>query len=409
VSYPLPKLNAMPSTLAWLDHDTSARERTKRILALFQERGTVDQLGLGGIRDSFADLMFPGTSTIQTRLRYFLFVPWIYTRLEQDEVPASRFAAAARSAQLALVVPLLEAREEGIFGKRAGGDLKRLPADVYWGGLRSWGIWRPAAAGSGYHRAVDEIYRRRRQARRTTAEGTEAEAGTRTWHPDLPAPPSTFPDQMTLAVTAEEAEFLRDRIVAEHPSSLLAWLALHGDRTDTPTIWDHPLAPIMPPALQDVIRHARLFSHVMLGAPILFNRMLSEEASRQELVTEYVEAFEEWAASLDRDEIDAWPLVRLFKLARAQPGRTVTAQAEEFVSRWVAMVREDPFEILGRADAHSMIRHREVQLKGARSFFRNPRALEERYSGGVGMGRMAFRWPNVQVLLNDLHDGLAGG
>ncbi len=58
----------MPSSLAWLD--ASARERTKRILALFQERGTQDQLGLGGIRDSFADLFFPGTSTIQTRLRY---------------------------------------------------------------------------------------------------------------------------------------------------------------------------------------------------------------------------------------------------------------------------------------------------------------------------------------------------
>jgi hypothetical protein len=121
----------MPSTLAWLDHDSAARERTKRILALFQERGTVDQLGLGGIRDSFAELMFPGTSTIQTRLRYFLFVPWIYARLEQDEVPANRFAAAARAAQLALVEPLLEAREEGIFGRLAGGDLKRLPADVF--------------------------------------------------------------------------------------------------------------------------------------------------------------------------------------------------------------------------------------------------------------------------------------
>jgi hypothetical protein len=91
--------------------------------------------------DATADLMFPGTSTIQTRLRDFRFVPWICARLEQDEVPANRFAAAARAAQLALVEPLLEAREEGIFGRLAGGDLKRLPADVYWGG-------RAAASGA---------------------------------------------------------------------------------------------------------------------------------------------------------------------------------------------------------------------------------------------------------------------
>ena len=78
----------MPSTLAWLDHDAEARDRTRRILALFQEEGTRDQLGLGGIRDSLSDLLFPGTSTIQTRLRYFLLVPWVYERLEEDAVPA---------------------------------------------------------------------------------------------------------------------------------------------------------------------------------------------------------------------------------------------------------------------------------------------------------------------------------
>jgi len=59
----------MPSLLAWVDHDADARDRTLRILSLFQERESRDELGLGGVRDSFADQLFPGTSTIQTRLR----------------------------------------------------------------------------------------------------------------------------------------------------------------------------------------------------------------------------------------------------------------------------------------------------------------------------------------------------
>lgn len=41
------------------------------------EPGTLDELGIGSIRDTFSDELFPGTSTIQTRARYFLFVPWI--------------------------------------------------------------------------------------------------------------------------------------------------------------------------------------------------------------------------------------------------------------------------------------------------------------------------------------------
>src|SRR5512142_376887 len=118
----------MPSTLAWLDHDAAERERTQRILALFRERESRDELGLGAVRDAFADTLFPGTSTIQTRLRYMLFVPWIYSLLERERVPASRFAALSRQIELSLVRPLLDEQQEGIFGRMAGKGLKRLPS-----------------------------------------------------------------------------------------------------------------------------------------------------------------------------------------------------------------------------------------------------------------------------------------
>jgi Family of unknown function (DUF6361)/Bacterial conjugation TrbI-like protein len=58
------------SSLAWIDFDEAERQRAQRIMALFQERESRDELGLGAIRDSIADHLFPGTSTIQTRLRF---------------------------------------------------------------------------------------------------------------------------------------------------------------------------------------------------------------------------------------------------------------------------------------------------------------------------------------------------
>ncbi|MCS5947611.1 DUF6361 family protein [Klebsiella pneumoniae subsp. pneumoniae] len=63
----------MASTLGWLDHDANAQSKTLNILALFQQKESRDELGIGSIRDSFAEQLFPGTSTIQTRLRYMLF------------------------------------------------------------------------------------------------------------------------------------------------------------------------------------------------------------------------------------------------------------------------------------------------------------------------------------------------
>jgi hypothetical protein len=73
----------MPSYLAWLD--TSERERRQMLDAvdLFQQRDTRDELGVSSIRDALSDLLSPGTSTIQTRTRYFFFVPWMYLHFEK--------------------------------------------------------------------------------------------------------------------------------------------------------------------------------------------------------------------------------------------------------------------------------------------------------------------------------------
>ena len=90
------------SSLAWIDFDEAERQRAQRIMALFQERETRDELGLGAIRDSIADLLFPGTSTIQTRLRYMLFIPWLYRALEKCEVPEAQLRTEARDTEIRL-------------------------------------------------------------------------------------------------------------------------------------------------------------------------------------------------------------------------------------------------------------------------------------------------------------------
>jgi Family of unknown function (DUF6361) len=141
----------MQSTLAWLDFNAAERERTQRVLALFEERETRDELGLGAVRDLFFDPLFPGTSTIQTRLRYMFFVPWIYLRLERQRVPSRQIAARARKPELDLTNPLLaEDDNAGVFGRLAKGQLKWLPSSVCWAaGMRQYGTCGPSADWTG--------------------------------------------------------------------------------------------------------------------------------------------------------------------------------------------------------------------------------------------------------------------
>ena len=63
--------SAFNSTLSWLDSSERERRAVMELVSALNEPGTLDELGIGSIRDTIANALFPGTSTIQTRARYF--------------------------------------------------------------------------------------------------------------------------------------------------------------------------------------------------------------------------------------------------------------------------------------------------------------------------------------------------
>ena len=307
----------MPASLTWVDHDPAARERSLRILALFQEKESRDELGLGGIRDSFADQLFPGTSTIQTRLRYMLFVPWLYTRLEKQRVPPSEFAARADRVERALVTPLLASDDRsGVFGAVAGRVLKRLPSSVYWAGLGAWGIRLIDLSQDQYYRQIGAIYNRRvvqaaqerERARMNDDIEAAPEPGTLTWHPRLPEPPDGFPAKADFSLTREEASFLLDRLQCSHPQSLMAHLALYSHPAEVEFPWLHPDWASFRGEHQELLTHARRFSEVMHGASLVYNLALTEIRPWDEKINEYREQLTRWAAALDLADLGSWSL-----------------------------------------------------------------------------------------------------
>ncbi len=86
----------MPSTFTWLDYSEHDRRKMVDVISAFREQDTRDELGIGSIRDGFADILFPGTNTIQTRARYYLFVPWMYLKLEREKIPSAKAKQWAR-------------------------------------------------------------------------------------------------------------------------------------------------------------------------------------------------------------------------------------------------------------------------------------------------------------------------
>lgn len=270
----------MVSRLAWLDYSDHERRKALEVIDLFHEEETRDELGIGSIRDSFADQLFPGTSTIQTRARYFLFIPWIYLELESHRNPPQEVALRLRRLEVRLMDGLAQSDDtRGVIGKQARDSLKRLPSSVYWSGLGTWGIRKFRGSQEDYHRVLSSVHEfERRRSRRDDGELVEG-FGRENWHSNLPAPPGEFPREATFELTQQEADYLTDGVRGHAAGTMIAFLLDRGYSTDCGYVWEHPQLVECSDEVQTRVRHANNFSLSMHGAVLLYNLLLAEKSS----------------------------------------------------------------------------------------------------------------------------------
>lgn len=401
----------MVSMLSWLDHDRAAAERSMRMLSFFKEREARDELGIGGMRDAIADQLFPGTSTIQTRLRYVFFIPWLYAQLEQKNTSSSNYSSAARQAEGRLLQALIDNEpptETGVIGREAGSTLKRLPSSVYWAALGSWGIRKGDETQQQYFALAD---RRRTlrggRRRRDDGDAHDGDAGGHAW--DLQALklcPDTFPDEIRLKLTRAESEFLLDRWSRTHKHSLLTWLALDLRNEEAPPeadrIWEHPRFADFPAPIKDLIVDGRRLDALTRGAALLYNLQLAEMDEREELVADYTEWLGVWTEQ-ELPDCAQWKLGAFWPRVLGK-GHTITGDTQRFIEQWRDIAVSAVGTPGGSAAARRLIEGREGMLKGARSRFTNRAALKQ-WGGAAGTTPLTYRWPIASSLLQEWHMG----
>jgi hypothetical protein len=404
----------MPSTLAWLDHSEVQRRRMMEVIGLFREKGTVDDLGLGSIRDTFSELLFPGTSTLHTRAKYLLFVPWVFRTLEDDGVSSSRGWQQLKDREIQLIYALLAGGEgEGVVGRDAREKLKQFPSFTYWGALRRYRILAAPITRGQLIGSLDSFHAARRQALRTRDE-TDERSILRNWHTGLPAPDSDFLEHTTFTLTPEQAGYLTDRIQASAPGTYLAHLVTVGLTTDSDRPWADPSLPQADPAVRDTVMHAQRFSEVMHGAQLLYNLLVSEAIRRQrtdegrvdvdeDLVDLYEQQLDDWSDSIEaaRRELDRWDIAAFWRLVTATNPR-IPPSTQRFVRTWIdRMLTRDPRDLLDDAAVRRGIRDREFETKGRLARLWDDRRLE-RYGGAAGASALNYRWGSVRSVVRDI-------
>ena len=406
--------SAFNSTLSWLDSSEHERRAVLELVSALNEPGTLDELGIGSIRDTIADALFPGTSTIQTRARYFLFIPWILQMVEDRPGAQPEQRAIRLQRQLCDALDVTHGSDAGVIGREAKGNLKRWPMSIYWSGLERWGIRRYGGSTPAYfaslrrpssllmvaHAVEEPVEERRYEA---------SDPGPKNWA-SLPEPPDGFPETANFLLTEVEGIFLRERIGQHHPGTYLAYLLNNGDADgmlEPEFPWEHPAAGAAPATIQAWLHDARFFSLAHRGAALLYNFMLAQELGNSEREQEFSRSLSEWSDDMEARESDlaGWDRISMWeRLWAANP--KLRKRTREFVDIWHHLATtKSVANLVGGTEARRLIQHRERSLKGTRARLSYPEARDNR-SGYPSSERLQFRWSQARRIAADILEPL---
>jgi len=398
----------MPSSFNWVDFAEDDYRRMMEILHLFHEKEIREELGIGTVRDAFSDILFPGTSTLHTRAKYFLLIPWIFLRHEEKRTPSDKIEEYSRNDEISLIRALIRSGEDdGVIGKVAGSKLKILPSYMYWSGLGIWGIHRFDGTLYQYFRSLDRFYFYKKNI--VNSDDKEIISNIPfNWDQNLPPRPDYFPENANLSLSHQEADYLRERILTNCRESLLAFLVDKTEATDVDYIWRHPQYAEFSEKHKTQIQHAKNFSLVMNGASLLYNLMLSEKRNNEEWTSKYQNKISSWVSDIQNQmsQILNWNINEFWRIVFEQ-NRNIHFMTRRFIENWIDFVRDG--QNLDRLQENDHARHlitrREAQIKGKRSRLKNPRMLEQ-WLGESGANPLDFRWRVARRLISDILSGL---
>ena len=326
--------------IGWVDYSDSARQITLQILDALKEHQAIDELGIGIVRDAFADKLFPATSTLLTRAKYFFLVPYALRDLERAhdlEKTARQLQREYDDTEKKLAIKLLKSSEvkEGIFGGRtlradfSGTWVKRGPGVIYWASLRTLGFLKDARMGySQYFGAVRQMPCGVSQAVRVgkgeddTGLADDVEAKASYWS----IPNSEYRDwkrNLSIDLTQEEAVFFRERIIENRPETLYSLIADNseiraiaydaaeqyaagesGIIVNPYHLFVEKAYSELPPAIAELCKLGVDFSNFVYGCRIRYNSQIPSQAeTANELWADYAPRMRAYAESLDIDRI----------------------------------------------------------------------------------------------------------
>ena len=380
-----------------------SREALARAKSQMDEEsmGVRDEVGFLTIHQRFSDHFFPGTSVLHTRVRYALFVPWLF----EDLAGLTGLGAvrALRECERELAGRLKDAGEFQVIGGRVFPKASsQPPSTVYWNALAVWGILRPRLDGRTISRA--QAHQLLKSAGAATDDDGEPLLSFNPPFVQLPDRPDNWlTGHITLRLATAEAAFLRERLArlrlnAGHEVSLLARL-IRTEVAAPSEMWADEVHAIAGPDQAALVRAQQAASLAGVGRAVydaLLERILETNDKRETStrhrnhLDDVVEEHGPIAVKLDINALEA-------DIGAIPPKLRAVLKATK---DWIASELEDPAPLLEAyvaAEARKGLRARLAPTPDGRA-----RRLEWLIDEHGLAEPLHFRWKQVNTLLNDL-------
>ena len=405
--------------LGWIDFSPEHRNRVSSVIDLLKPEGRIDELGIGIVRNALSDILFPGTSTIQTRAKYFILIPRMFKEYQikfENKKTKPKLKEYLRQRENQIIRILAEKYDgtdvQGIIGIRLAGthksrELARKPSTIYWVGLRLFGIIRTSLSFTEYIEKHD-----RRESFIDLLEVSDDEKGDDrdagyddAFSISLPDVSRAWDEDLKIELTYEEADFLKNKIIDTQGDKFIGQILKDRKLMDIfvkvknfSNMCDVFLEKSIPQATKTILKLAKDFDQIIHGAHIRYNCVLQKrfgtEAKRDEFLTKWQDWWEKTKA--DNALIRGFDVESLIELST-----TLRPFTRAFIRNWVDSLRKsESVEYFDR-----LVTDQELANKGGKARLR--KGASEKANDWIGIDGLSYRFPVVRNIVNDIKYGLS--
>lgn len=370
-------------SMGWLDLDQNWAEQ---LLAHFgeddTEEKTLDELGFGILRDAFANVFFPATSTIMTRARYLLFIPAMFRIVEKEKLTGK--AAENRCKGLEKELRKALGNINGVIGRK---NPNRFSPGIYWSALRRLSIFQQNLNMLRYRETLREYYAAT-QAAKDEDGNLHVQEIEPNWDEKLfnlldegqsclmkDKGEDIWASPMSFSLTQAEAEYLKDKYQTLPP---LGYSSILGHLLDKPIVgrldypWDVDVLDRLPNELKRLVEQARLLSMMAQGATLQYCHLVQREKDRDNPEAErgdcdWPDLFKEWWNE-SRKDLSDWQVEDLGDAAN-KIGVTQGKFDFDFIRDWLHLYRRATTskQMLENKAASELIQGREKNMRGSKA------------------------------------------